>query len=302
MCERHAGFSFGVRIVAERSRHNCAHTKSKTAGNIMGTTFAGKVIVITGASDGIGAELARQLANDKPKLVLAARRREALKEVAKTCDARGAQTLVVPTDVGIESDCRTLIATAVEHFGAIDVLVNNAGVSMHARFDEITDTSVFESLMRINLMGSIWPTHAALSHLKKSHGLVVAVSSLAGLIGVPERTTYCATKFAQTGFFESLRVELEPQGVDVCIVYPGVVSTEIRRNGWNAQGQTAGVSGLSEDKAMSVDECARLIVDAMRGRKRDVVMSAKGKLGRWLKLIVPNVVDNLARKALATQP
>jgi short-subunit dehydrogenase len=271
----------------------------KTASSTMGATFAGKVIVITGASDGIGAELARQLATDKPKLVLAARRRETLEEVARACEARGAQTLIVPTDVGIESDCRALIAKAAEHFGAIDALVNNAGVSMHARFDEITDTGVFESLMRINLMGSIWPTHAALAHLKKSKGLIVAVSSLAGLIGVPERTTYCATKFAQTGFFESLRVELVPQGVDVCIIYPGVVATEIRRNGWNAQGQTAGVSGLSEDKAMSVDECVRLIVDAMRGRKRDVVMSTKGKLGRWLKLIVPSTVDNLARKALA---
>jgi short-subunit dehydrogenase len=271
-------------------------------GDTMATTFAGKVIVITGASDGIGAELARQLANDKPKLVLAARRRDALEAVARTCEARGAQTLIVPTDVGIESECRALISKAVEHFGAIDALVNNAGVSMHAPFDEITDTGVYESLMRINLMGSVWPTHAALTHLKNTQGLVVAVSSLAGLVGVPARTTYCATKFAQTGFFEALRVEIEPQGVDVCIIYPGVVATEIRRNGWNAQGKTAGVSGLSEDKAMSVEECAGLIVDAMCARKREVVMSAKGKLGRWLKLIAPRVVDNLARKALAKQP
>ncbi len=268
----------------------------------MSNSFANKVIVITGASDGIGAELARQLAHDKPKLVLAARRREALEEVARACEARGAQTLIVPTDVGIESDCRALIAKAAEHFGAIDVLVNNAGVSMHARFAEITDTSVYESLMRINLMGSVWPTHAALNHLKASQGLVVAVSSLAGIVGVPARTTYCATKFAQTGFFEALRVELQPQGVDVCIVYPGVVATEIRRNGWNAQGKTAGVSGLSEDKAMSVEQCAGLIVSAMHARKREVVMSVKGKLGRWLKLIAPGVVDNLARKALAKQP
>jgi short-subunit dehydrogenase len=268
----------------------------------MGTTFAGKVIVITGASDGIGAEIARQLATDKPRLVLAARRREALADVARACEALGAQTLIVPTDVAIESECRALIDKAVQHFGAIDALVNNAGVSMHARFDEITDTIVFESLMRINLMGSVWPTHAALEPIRKSKGLIVAVSSLAGLVGVPARTTYCATKFAQTGFFEALRVELEPQGVDVCIVYPGVVATEIRRNGWNAQGKTAGVSGLSEDKAMSVEECAGLIVEAMRTRKREVVMSAKGKLGRWLKLIAPRVVDNLARKALAKHP
>ncbi|MGL4230095.1 MAG: SDR family oxidoreductase [Casimicrobium sp.] len=261
--------------------------------------FQNKVIVITGASDGIGAELARQLAPHKPKLVLAARRRVALEVVAKDCEAKGAQVLVVPTDVSVESECRALIDEAAKHFGAIDMLVNNAGVSMHAAFDAITSTDVYEKLMRINLMGSVWPTHAALPHLKKSKGQVIAVSSLAGLVGIPERTTYCATKFAQTGFFEALRVEVEPQGVNVCIIFPGVVATEIRRNGWNAQGATAGVSGLAEEGAMSVEECASLIVAAMANRKREVVMSAKGKLGRWLKLIAPGVVDNLARKALA---
>ncbi len=263
--------------------------------------FQDKVIVITGASDGIGAELARQLAPFKPKLVLAARRGDALELVAKDCEAKGAQTFVVPTDVAVESECRALIEKSAVQFGAIDMLVNNAGVSMHANFEDIESTDVYESLMRINLMGSIWPTHAALSHLKRSQGQVIAVASLAGLVGVPARTTYCATKFAQTGFFEALRVEIEPQGVNVCVVYPGVVATEIRRNGWNAKGETAGVSGLAEEGAMSVEACASLIVNAMAQRKREVVMSAKGKLGRWLKLIAPSVVDNLARKALATK-
>ena len=260
--------------------------------------FAGKVIVITGASDGIGAELARQLARDKPTLVLAARRANALQAVAAQCEALGAVTLMVPTDVSVASDCRALIAAAVETFGRIDALVNNAGVSMHANFDEIADTSVYENLMRINLMGSVWPTHAALPQLKASRGLIVAVASLAGLVGVPGRTTYCATKFAQTGFFEALRVELQPEGVDVTLVYPGVVATEIRRNGWNARGEKAGTSGLDEGNAMSVEECAGLIVAAMRSRKREVVMSAKGKLGRWLKLIAPAKVDAMARAAL----
>ena len=262
-------------------------------------SLAEKVIVITGASDGIGAELARQLARDKPKLVLAARRREALQAVASQCDALGATTFVMPTDVSIEADCRALIAHAVDTFGGIDMLVNNAGVSMHANFDEISNTDVYEKLMRINLMGSIWPTHAALPHLKSSKGLVVAVSSLAGLIGVPGRTTYCASKFAQTGFFEALRVEVAPDGVDVCIVYPGVVATEIRRNGWNADGHTAGVSGLNEVGAMSVEECAGLIVSAMRARRREEVMSVKGKLGRWIKLIAPAKLDAMARAALS---
>ena len=170
-------------------------------------SFTNQTIVTTGASDGIGAELARQLAREKPKLVLAARRREALQAVASQCEALGATTLIVPTDVSVEADCRALIAAAVAKFGRIDALVNNAGVSMHANFDEISDTAVYESLMRINLMGSVWPTHAALPHLKASKGLIVAVASLAGLVGVPGRTAYSATKFAMTGFFEALRAE-----------------------------------------------------------------------------------------------
>lgn len=262
-------------------------------------SFTDKVIVITGASDGIGAELARQLSADKPKLVLAARRRDALEAVARQCDAAGAETLCVVTDVSVEADCRMLIDATVKKFGCIDALVNNAGVSMHGNFEQITDTTVYERLMRINLMGSVWPTHAALPYLKASRGLVVAVASLAGLVGVPGRTTYCATKFAQTGFFEALRVELQPEGVDVTIVYPGVVATEIRRNGWNADGEKAGSSGLSEEKAMSVEECAGLIVSAMRSRKREEVMSSRGKLGRWMKLIAPAKVDAMARAALA---
>lgn len=262
-------------------------------------SFTDKVIVITGASDGIGAELARQLSADKPKLVLAARRRDALEAVARQCDAAGAETLCVVTDVSVEADCRMLIDATVKKFGCIDALVNNAGVSMHGNFEQITDTTVYERLMRINLMGSVWPTHAALPYLKASRGLVVAVASLAGLVGVPGRTTYCATKFAQTGFFEALRVELQPEGVDVTIVYPGVVATEIRRNGWNADGEKAGSSGLSEEKAMSVEECAGLIVSAMRSRKREQVMSFRGKLGRWMKLIAPAKVDAMARAALA---
>lgn len=264
-------------------------------------SFENQVIVITGASEGIGAELARQLAADRPRLVLAARRRDALEAVARQCEAKGAVTLVAPTDVSVEGECRALIAATMERFGRVDTLVNNAGVSMHAYFDEISDLAVYERLMRINLMGSVWPTRAALPHLKASKGLIVAVSSLAGLIGVPARTTYCATKFAQTGFFEALRAELQPDGVDVTLVYPGVVATEIRRNGWNGDGKAAGVSGLSEAAAMSVEHCAGLIVQAMRARKREEVMTGKGKLGRWLKLIAPAKVDAMARAALAKQ-
>lgn len=259
------------------------------------------VVIITGASDGIGAELARQLAREKGadmKLALAARSEDKLEEVARQCRALGAEVLACPTDVGDETQCQRLIARTVQQFGRIDTLVNNAGMSAHALLGDVPDLGWYQRLMQVNLWGSAWCTHAALPHLKRTRGRIVAVSSLAGLVGVPGRTAYCATKFAMTGFFEALRVELAPEGVSVTIAYPGVVATEIRYRGFNAQGQAAGRSGLDERGAMSVEACARLIREGMARRERDIVMSAKGKLGRWLKLLAPGVVDKLAMAAL----
>lgn len=262
-----------------------------------------QTIVITGASDGIGAEMARQLAQKQGAqvaLVLASRNEALLAEVAAACAGLGAQTLVVRTDVSVEADCRALIARTLERFGRIDALINNAGLSAQALFEDVKagDLEWYQRLMTVNLWGSVWCTHAALPHLKASRGSIVAVSSLAGLIGVPGRTAYSATKFAMTGFFEALRAELKSAGVSVTTAYPGVVSTQIRYRGFNAAGQPAGASGLKEDDAMSVEECARLIIDGMQRRQREVVMTAKGKLGRWLKLIAPARVEAMALAAL----
>lgn len=259
------------------------------------------VVVITGASDGIGAELARQMAQlegGKLALVLAARSADKLEQVAQQCRQLGTEVLVRPTDVGSEEACRSLIAETVARFGRLDTLVNNAGMSAHALLEEVTDMAWYEQLMRINLWGSAWCTHAALPHLKATQGRIVVVSSLAGLVGVPGRTAYSATKFAMTGFFEALRVELLPHGVSVTLTYPGVVATEIRYRGFNAQGQAAGKSGLDESGAMSIEECARLIRVGAETRQREVVMSAKGKLARWMKLVAPGLVDKLALAAL----
>jgi short-subunit dehydrogenase len=258
-------------------------------------------IIITGASDGIGAEIARQLARKHGAgvaLVLAARNAELLAQVASQCAALGAQTLVVPTDVSVQAQCIALIEAGVARFGRIDALINNAGRSAHALFSEVENLAWYEELMRINLWGSVWCTHAALPHLKQSRGSIVAVSSLAGLVGVPGRTAYSATKFAMGGFFEALRAELKPFGVSVTTVYPGVVATQIRYRGFNAAGGELGSSSLKEDKAMPVEECAGLIVAGMEARQREVVMSTKGKLGRWMKLIAPGLVEKMALAAL----
>lgn len=262
-----------------------------------------KVFIITGASDGIGAEMARQLAKThgaQSGLVLGARNQAKLDEVAAQCQALGAQTLVVVANVSEEAQCRALVDTAVAKFGRIDALINNAGVSAQALFSDVKaeDLHWYENLMKVNLWGAVWCTHAALPHLETSKGHIVAVSSLAGLVGVPGRTAYSATKFAMTGFFEALRAELKTAGVSVTTAYPGVVATSIRYRGYNAKGEPAGSSGLKEDDAMSVEECARLILDGMDARKREVVMTAKGKLGRFAKLIVPGMVESMALAAL----
>ncbi|MDX1670599.1 MAG: SDR family NAD(P)-dependent oxidoreductase, partial [Limnobacter sp.] len=174
----------------------------------------------------------------------------------------------------------------------------NAGVSMHAWFEDITDLSTFERLFKINVMSMVWITHKTLPHIKKTKGLIVGVSSLAGKTGVPARTTYCTSKFAMSGFMEALRVELIGSGVDVCGIFPGVVDTEIRKNGLSSDGSRLGFSGLKEKGAMTVQECASEIVTAMEQRKREWIMTGKGRLGMKLKPFLPQVIDKMARDAL----
>ena len=265
--------------------------------------FQLNVTIITGASDGIGAEIARQLAGAQraeAALVLSGRSQDKLDAVAAQCQALGARVATLAMDIAQEDPCRALVALAVRDFGRIDALINNAGISAQALFEDVRaeDLHWYESLMKVNLWGAVWCTHAALPHLKQSRGRIVAVSSLAGLVGVPGRTAYSATKFAMTGFFEALRTELKPSGVSVTTAYPGVVATKIRHRGFNARGEPAGSSGLKEDDAMSVEECARLIIDGMQKRKREVVMSAKGKLGRFMKLLAPGLIEKVALAAL----
>lgn len=260
--------------------------------------FAGKVIAITGASEGIGAELARQVAGKGVWLALAARNLEKLEQTAAECRLRGAEAVAIRCDVGAEVDCRYFIEETLRKYSSLDILVNNAGVSGHARFEEVTDFGWYEDLMRVNYLGSLYCTRYALPHLKKRRGQIVAISSLAGLVGIPGRTGYSPTKAAQALFFEALRLELQESGVDITIVYPGVVATGIRLRGYGPDGRPAGKSSLKEDNAMPVEECVRQIIEATRARKRDLVMTLPGKLGLWLKLAFPRVVDRMILRAL----
>jgi short-subunit dehydrogenase len=150
----------------------------------------------------------------------------------------------------------------------------------------------------VNYFGSLYCAQYALPHLKKSKGQIVAISSLAGRVGVPGRTAYSPSKAAQAIFHEALRLELQGTGVDITVVYPGVVATNIRLHGYGPDGQAAGYSGLKEDNAMRVEECARQILAATHARKRQLVMTLQARIGLWLQLLAPKVVDNMVLKAV----
>lgn len=263
--------------------------------------FKENVVVITGASTGIGRELAYQLADQGAWLALAARNMAQLQEVAAECRRRGGKAIAVATDVAQQSQCEALIKATIAEYGRIDTLVNNAGISMWAMFEEVKDLSLFDKIMQVNYMGSVYCTHYALPHLKASQGRLVGVSSLTGKTGVPTRSGYAASKHAMAGFFDTLRVELMGTGVTVTMIYPGFVATEVRERAFGPDGKPYGTgnSPAREEKMMRVEDCASIMVKAMEKRKREVVMTAKGKLGMWLKLIVPSIVDNIARKTIA---
>jgi short-subunit dehydrogenase len=259
----------------------------------------GKVVVITGASKGIGAELARQLAAKGARLVLAARSVKELDAVAAECKkAGGEHVITVKADVGVERDCQAIMSGAALAFGGIDVLVNNAGATMWALFEEIEDVSILEQIMQVNYMGAVYCTRHALPYLRESRGVLVGVSSLAGLNGVPTRTGYAAAKHAMVGFFDSLRIELDGSGVAVTMIHPGFVATGVRENATGPDGKPIMVSPVKESEVMGVEECARIIVNAIETRKRRVVMTARGKIALWLKLLAPSFVDRLARRAI----
>lgn len=260
--------------------------------------FQDKVIVITGASGGIGRELALRLAAQGAKLSLAARDAERLEVVRVECEQRGGQAIAVPTDVAELARCASLMRKTVEAFEGIDILVNNAGISMWAYFDEITDLSIFKKIMNVNYFGSVYCTHYALPYLKASRGQIVAVSSLTGKNGVPTRSGYAASKHAMVGFFDTLRIELADDGVDVTIIYPGFVATETRQRAFGPDGIPLRESPVREKEIMSVEECVDLMLPAIQKRKRELIMTARAKVGQWVKLIAPGLVDTIARKAI----
>jgi NAD(P)-dependent dehydrogenase (short-subunit alcohol dehydrogenase family) len=265
--------------------------------------FVGNVVLITGASSGIGAELARQFAAAGARVALSGRDGGRLETVAAECRQRGAETFVVIGDVSVEADCRRVVEETVAHFGRLDTLVNNAGLGSSGRLADVTDLSLYDRLMRVNYLGAVWCTAYALPHLQQTRGRIVAISSLTGLTGVPKRTAYAATKHAMAGFFDSLRIELDGSGVSVTVIYPGFVFSEINQRALQPNGQPYGAQAYQRKpgETMETATCCALILRATARRDRDCVMTFRGKIGRLLKLISPALVDRIARKAIESR-
>lgn len=257
-----------------------------------------KTVIITGASEGVGRELAKRAAVLGARLVLAARNEERLAETVSDCEALGAAALAVPTDVANEGDCRSLIEQAVSRFGGLDILVNNAGISMSTRFDLVEDLSIFERLMRVNYLGTVYCTYHALPHLKRSRGLIVGISSLQGKLGFPLSSGYAASKHAMQGFLDSLRIELRPE-VGVLVVSPGPVDTRIHQRKLSGSGQLEISSQDFGSKSMPVERAATQISDAIIHRRRELVMTWGGKTAVWLRPFLPGFVDKQLENAVA---
>lgn len=253
----------------------------------------GKVVIITGASSGIGEACAYEFARRGATVVLAARAYVKLCEIAqKIHDDYQVRALAIQTDVSIEEDCRQLILQTIGTFGQIDVLVNNAGISMRALFKDL-DLEVLKKVMDINFWGTVYCTKYAINELINRGGSVVGVSSIAGFKGLPGRTGYSASKFAMTGFLESLRIENLKNNLHVMLACPGFTASNIRNVALNNDAKPQGESSMEEGKMMSSAEVAKRIVDGVIARKRTLVMTGQGKLTVTLQKFIPAVLDKL---------
>ena len=259
----------------------------------MGRAFAEKVVIITGASMGIGRELALQLAAQGARVVLAARSEEKLKQLEEKIAAEGGEAFSVVTDVGDKEQCQNLIQQAVERYGQIDALINNAGYGVTAPLAELEDIDLFDKQMQVNFNGSMYCTYYALPHLIKSKGTICGVSSIAGFASMAGSSIYNASKFAMRGFFDALRQEMKEHGVSVTMIYPGYVVTQFAANVKTRKGKTRGKKalGMYNKRMMTAETCARITIKAMAHRKREVIMTFSGNAGIWLKRFFPGLID-----------
>lgn len=258
-----------------------------------------KVVIITGASSGIGEALTREYASRGFKLSLGARRIERLEALKQQFP--GIEILCIKTDVSKEDDCRNLIEQTIKHFGRIDILINNAGVSMRALFQD-AELDVIYRIMNINFYGTVYCTKYALPYLLDSKGSLVGVISIAGHVGLPGRSAYSASKFAIRGFLDTLRIENLHKGLHVLVAAPGFTATEVRKVALSADGSAQGETPRNESKMMTAETCAHLIIKAIDKRKRSLILTfVEGKLTVFLSKFFPSLLDKLTFNHMAKE-
>jgi short-subunit dehydrogenase len=260
-----------------------------------------KVVVITGASSGIGKALAFECAKRGAKLSISSRNMDKLQEVADQLSTQNIDALLVKTDVSIESECADLIRKTIATYGRIDVLINNAGISMRAIFQEV-DLKVIRQLMDTNFWGTVYCSKYALPFLLKSKGSLVGVSSIAGYKGLPGRTGYSSSKFAMQGFLEVVRMENMKKGLHVLIACPGFTASNIRNLSLTKDGTSQGETPLDEEKLMSAEEVAKNICDAIEKRKRTLILTFQGKMTVLLNKFFPSLMDKIVYNHMAKEP
>ena len=261
-----------------------------------------KVVIITGASSGIGKALVYEFAKRGAKIAMGARNLDELLKIETDLKSQGVESLSVQTDVTQESDCKNLIDKTVEKFGKIDVLVNNAGISMRAIFEDL-ELDVIRRLMDVNFWGTVYCTKFAIPYLLQSKGSLVGIISVAGFLGLPGRTGYSASKFAVRGFLNTLRVENLKKGLHVLVAAPGFTASNIRKTALVADGHQQGESPRVESNMMSAERCAQIIVNGVVERKREIVMTlVEGKISVFLSKWFPSLLDKLAYSHMAKEP
>jgi short-subunit dehydrogenase len=258
-----------------------------------------KVVIITGGSSGIGKALALQYGLLGAHIVITGRNEEKLQMATDELKNIGISIVGIPSDSSREEETHGMIKKVIDHFGKIDLLINNAGISMRSMFEDV-QIDVLKKVMDINFWGTVYATQAALPYLKESKGGIIGISSIAGYRGLPVRTGYSASKFAMNGFLEALRTELLHSGVHVLIACPGFTASNIRNSSLNAEGNITGETMREEENMMTSEEVASKIIKAYQQKKKTVIMTFQGKLtvflNKWMNGLMDTLVYNSLKK------
>ena len=262
--------------------------------------FKDKVVIITGATSGIGEACAELFGRQGAKIAITGRNSQKLEQTTLKLRSQHIEVLSILADAGSEADNQRMASETLAQYGRIDILINNAGISMRALFQDL-DLEVFRKVMDTNFWGTVYATKFCLPAILESKGSIIGISSINGYRGTPARTAYTASKYAMNGFFESLRTEVMKKGVHVLVVAPGFTSSNIRNTALTADGSSQGESPRDESKMMSSEEVAEHILKAVLKRKRDLVLTGQGKLAVFLNKWMPGIMDGIVYNQMAKE-